>query len=211
MTSPLIVLERAVLLHEHLEVAGIPHALGGALALAFHVEAARGTRDIDLNVTIDPEHPESLFEALPEGLPWTAGDVEQVRRSGQVRLLWPHPDGPPTQPIPVDLFTPQDDFHAVVASRTELVPMLGTTVPIISATDLTIFKALFDRSRDWADIEELLRYGRVDLEEVRQWLVAFVGAEDHRLARLEDISGLVGTPRTEVDVSEVWRKPRLGD
>lgn len=59
-----------------------------------------------------------------------------MRRDGQVPLRWQHPDGPPTQPIPVDLFPPQDVFHEVVA-----VPMLDAVVPILSATDLTTFQA----------------------------------------------------------------------
>lgn len=214
MSSPLLVLERAVLLHQRLEAVGIPHALGGALALAYHVLDARGTNDIDLNVTLDPDDPQPLFEALPEGLPWTSEDVAAVRQTGQVRLYWPHSDGPPTQPIPVDLFLPQHDFHGVVADRTELVPMLESTVPIISATDLTIFKALFSRAKDWADIEELLRYGRVDVDDVRHWLHQLVGDDDPRLDRLAELVQLVSEPAKDVPVAaELFgrRKPRLGD
>lgn len=59
-----------------------------------------------------------------------------MRRDGQVPLRWPLPDGSPTQPIPVDLFLPQDVFHEVVA-----VPLLDVVVPILSATDLTTFQA----------------------------------------------------------------------
>lgn len=133
MTSPLLVLERAVLLHDRLTAAGIPHALGGALALAYHVQDPRGTNDIGLNVTVDPDAPQPLFDALPDDLPWTTADLVEVRETGQVRLYWPHPAGGATAPIPVDLFLPQHAFHDVVAARTELVPMLDTTVPIISA------------------------------------------------------------------------------
>lgn len=213
MSSPLLVLERAVLLHQVLDQARISHALGGALALAYHVQEPRGTNDIDLNVSLDPEQPEPLFAALPAGLPWTEADVESVRRTGQVRLYWPHPDGPVTPPIPVDLFLPQHDFHAVVAGRTERVAMLDTRVPIISATDLTIFKALFSRAKDWADIEELLRYGSVDAAEVRQWLVTLVGADDPRLSRLESAASAARTPHQEIVAADLFHlsKRRLGD
>ena len=213
MTSPLIVLERAVLLHEHFDAAGIAHALGGALALAYHVQDARGTSDIDVNVTCDAERASRVFSVLPMGLPWTSSDVAEVARTGQIRLLWPHPDGAPTQPIPVDLFFPQHDFHAVVASRTEVVAMLATTVPIISATDLTIFKCLFDRSKDWPDIEELLRFGRVDVPEVESWLVTLLGEDDPRLGRLATLVESTGAPRPQVSTAELFgrRKPRLGD
>ena len=213
MSSPLLVLERAVLLHEALDAAGIPHALGGALALAYHIEDPRGTNDIDLNVTIDADAPGPLFAALPRELPWSQTDIDEVRRLGQVRLYWPHPDGPPTQPTPVDLFLPQDEFHAVVAGRTRRVPMLETTVPIISATDLTIFKALFSRSKDWVDIEELLRYGEVDTAEVERWLCQLLG-EDPRLARFRELVEQARQPTRDVPVAAVLfgrRKPRLGD
>ena len=181
--SPLLVLERALAVHHSLDAAGVPHALGGALALAYHVEEARATRDLDLNVTADPARPAELFRALPQGVPWGKGDVRAVRSTGQVRLLWPHPDGQP--PIPLDLFFPQHAFHATVMTRTELVVMLDDTIPIISATDLTVFKMLFDRRKDWADIEELLRFGKVDVAEARRWLTALVGQDDPRQRTLD--------------------------
>lgn len=183
--SPLIVLERAVDVHRRLDRARIAHAIGGALALAYHVAQARATNDIDLNVTADPKHPRPLFELLPPDVPWTARDLTAVRRDGQVRLLWPLPDGGPA--IPLDLFFPQHALHDAVATRAELVPMLDATVPILSATDLLVFKALFDRRKDWADIEELVRFGKPDVEEARRWLVTIVGTTDRRLAKLAEI------------------------
>ncbi len=184
-TSPLIVLERAVELHRRLDRAGVSHAIGGALALAYHVAQARATNDIDLNVGVDPRQAKSLFELLPADVPWTARDVTAVKRDGQVRLLWPLPEVGPA--IPLDLFFPQHALHDAIAERAELVPMLDATVPILSATDLLVFKALFDRRKDWADIEELLRFGKPDIDEATGWLVNIVGLEDPRLAKLAEI------------------------
>lgn len=186
--SPLIVLQRAVLVHELLTAAAIPHALGGALALAYHVRQARATNDIDMNVTADPDEPERVLRLLP--VPWTPADAAMVRTNGQVRLLWSHPDG--LAPIPLDLFFPQHAFHDVVRRRAQLVPMLDAVVPILSATDLTVFKALFDRRKDWADIEELVRFGSVDLVEVRRWLAELVGSEDRRFGELAAVVADVG-------------------
>jgi len=180
--SPLIVLERALEVHRRLDAAAVPHALGGALALAYHVHEARATRDIDLNVSADPQHPERVFHALPGDVPWSDADVRSVNADGQVRLWWPHPDGQPA--IPLDLFFPQHEFHAVAMSRLEVVAMLDATIPIVSATDLMVFKMLFDRRKDWADIEELVRFGKVDVEEAERWLTAIVGPEDPRHATL---------------------------
>lgn len=185
-TSPLIVLERAVQVHHRLERAGVLHAIGGALALGYHVAQARATSDIDLNVSADPSRPEELFALLPPDVPWSDADIKTVRTTGQVRLRWPLPDesGPP---IPLDLFFPQHAFHDVVAGRVEWVAMLDTSVPILSATDLLVFKALFSRRKDWADIEELVRHGKPDLPEVRVWLTTLVGGDDERLRTLAEI------------------------
>lgn len=114
------------------------------------------------------------------GLQWSELDVVHARRDGQVRLHWVEVGLPVT---PVDVFLPQHEFHAVAASRVETVPLLDARVPILSATDLTVFKALFDRLKDWADIEELLRYGHVGRREVVPWLTEVVGGEDDRVQR----------------------------
>ncbi|MBV9485572.1 MAG: hypothetical protein JO246_05895 [Frankiaceae bacterium] len=188
--SPLIVLERAVDVHRRLDRAGIRHAIGGALALAYHVSQARATNDIDLNVSADPKKPQRVFDVLPDDVPWTKADVATVRSDGQVRLRWPVPDAGP--PIPLDLFFPQHALHDAIDSRAELVPMLDASVPILSATDLLVFKALFDRRKDWADIEELLRFGKVDVAEAGSWLEEIVGGADRRLGKLAEIVAEVG-------------------
>lgn len=212
MSSPLL-LERTVGIHEALERAGFDHAVGGALALGYHVEEPRATRDIDLNVSADPGRPQALFASLPSGIRWTEVDLERVMRDGQVRLFWPRPDddGPPT---PVDLFLPQHELHAVVAARAEWVPMLDTRVPIVSATDLTIFKSLFSRPKDWVDIEALLRFGKVDVPDVLRWLSDIVGSDDGRVSRLIALVQETQRPAKDVPVAAVLfrrRKPRLGE
>lgn len=205
MTSALLVLERAVRLSRTLHVAGVPHALGGALCLAFHVRDPRATNDIDVNVTADPRRPEDVLRVLPPDVRWDESDVRRARADGQVRLHWVDAGAPTT---PVDLFLPQHEFHAVAASRTERVPLLDADVPILSATDLAVFKALFDRLKDWADIEELLRYGEVDRAEVVHWLSAVVGADDDRVARFAAVTARVDAGGPEPTAAEVFgRRP----
>ena len=65
--------------------------------------------------------------------------------------------------------------------------MLGTPVPILTATDLVVFKMLFDRRKDWADIEELLRFGSPNVDEARGWLVRLVGPHDPRERKLDEL------------------------
>ena len=46
--------DKIVTLHRSLEAAGVPHAFGGALALAWCTQRARGTVDIDVNIFLAP-------------------------------------------------------------------------------------------------------------------------------------------------------------
>ncbi len=177
MTEPTI-LRRLVAISDGLTAAGLSHAFGGAIALAFHVQEPRATSDIDVNISTDD--PETAFRAMPSAVGWDLGDLERCRRDGQVRLFWVE------EPFrtPVDVFLPQSDLHVELDRQAQLVDVLGRQVRILTATHLTVFKALFDRTKDWADIEAMLANGQVDVRRVREWLGRLVGEDDDRLARL---------------------------
>jgi hypothetical protein len=168
--------ERVVAFETALCDAHVPHAFGGALALAYHIAEPRGTRDIDVNVFVDADQARSILELLPADVRWTDADLELIERDGQVRLFW--------DDTPVDLFFATHRFHRHARSHVEEVPFDGISIPILSATDLTVFKAFFDRTRDWADIEAMLDAGTVDAHTALGWLVDVVGGDDHRVSRL---------------------------
>lgn len=172
-------LEKVLRLHAALAAAGIGHAFGGALALALHVEQPRGTADIDVNVHLPTDRAAEVLATLPEGVARSATDVTTVERDGQVRLWWGR--------TPVDLFFPQHLLHRVVAGRTVRMPLGDTEVPVLSATDLTTFKALFNRTKDWADIEEMVAFGSPDVAESLAWLAEILGPDDPRLERLRAV------------------------
>lgn len=46
--------QRLLAVHDALDAAELPHAFGGAIALAYCTEEPRGTRDLDVNVFVDP-------------------------------------------------------------------------------------------------------------------------------------------------------------
>ena len=48
------IVEQILAIHGALGDARLPHAFGGALALAWCTQRARGTIDIDVNVFVDP-------------------------------------------------------------------------------------------------------------------------------------------------------------
>jgi len=162
-----------------LTATGVPHAFGGALALAFHIAEPRGTRDIDLNIFVPTSDAQEALESLPKEVPWTGSDVEEIERNGQVRLFW--------DDTPLDLFFMTHAFHENAASHTELVPFAGRTIPILAADDLAVFKAFFDRTKDWADIEAMIDAGSLDVHVVLGWLVDLLGGDDHRVARLRGL------------------------
>ena len=58
--------QRLLAIHEALTGGGIPHAFGGAIALAYCTEEPRGTRDLDVNVFVEPAAAESVL-AAPRG------------------------------------------------------------------------------------------------------------------------------------------------
>lgn len=178
------VLQRLIAVHQHLAAAGFDQAVGGALALSQHVSPPRGTADIDLNITADPAHPVRLLAALPREVEVHAGAAEQLQSSGQVRLWWRSP----TLATPVDLFLPQHPtFHHLVVERAEPTDFLGTEIKTITATDLMVFKMLCNRRKDWADLESMLRCDAGDTAEAAEWVASILGADDRRLAQLQEI------------------------
>lgn len=166
-------------LHTSLDRAKIPHAFGGALALAYHIEEPRATRDVDVNVFVPVDQVQTVFAALPEGVAHSPADERRVRHDGQVRLFWGE--------TPVDLFFSTDRFHDVAGEHRVLVPLAGKRIPVLDATELTVFKAFFNRTKDWADIEEMAACGTLDATVAVEWLDSLLGPDDPRTARLRGI------------------------
>ena len=180
---PLALDEKVVALAHALTTASIPHAFGGALALGYYA-APRGTHDIDLNIFVSVAHGERVLETLAElGVAATGtSTVREVRERGQVRVYWEH--------TPLDLFFSYDPLHVRCAERARRVPFGdGVTLAILSAEDLTIFKVIFDRTKDWSDIEEMLYALGADFDTAYAllWLRRILEDKDARLPRIEEL------------------------
>jgi hypothetical protein len=176
------IIEKILSLHRSLRAAGIPHAFGGALALAWCTQQARGTVDIDVNLFVDPSEVTEVLGSLPEEVAWSDDDVELIRRDGQARIWWDR--------TPVDVFFNTTEFHARAASRARTEAFAGEDVPFLACGDLAVFKAFFNRTKDWADLEAMAEAGALDAPVVLGVLVSYLGAEDERVARLRSISQL---------------------
>jgi hypothetical protein len=171
--------QRLLEIHDALSAAGLPHAFGGAIALAYCTGEPRGTRDLDVNVFVAPERAAEALAALPAGVAVSEAEIEQARREGQVRLWW--------EETPVDVFLDVHQFHAEVASSVREVPFMDREIPTVDCTALAVFKALFDRTRDWGDIEEMLAVGSLDLPRACAWLRHFQGSDSPAASKLTDL------------------------
>jgi hypothetical protein len=170
--------QRLVALHRALTSADLPHALGGAIALAYWTQEPRGTRDLDVNVFVPAVEAPRVLDALPDGVAQPDGTAQRLARDGQIRLWW--------DDTPVDLFLVYARIHADAAAHARRVPFAGTEIPVLGPVELAAFKAMFDRTRDWADIEAMLAAGTLDVAALETALRLLVGPEDARLGRLAE-------------------------
>ncbi len=172
--------EKIVALHEALDGAALPHAFGGALALAWCTGQARGTIDIDINVFAGVEQTDTVFAALPKAVRHSKQDLSVAKRDGQVRLWWDR--------TPVDLFLNTTEFHADVATRTRWESFAGHRIPFLSCNDIAVFKAFFNRTKDWADLEEMVAAGTLDTARVTAVLIDYLGVDDERIGKLQGLT-----------------------
>ncbi len=168
--------EAIVELYDALVDADIAHAFGGALALAWCTRDPRATNDVDLNVFVGTDELARVLAALPDSIEVTDHDVDVLDRDGQQRLYW--------EDLPVDVFLNTTSFHEDVARRVVHHPFLGRSMPFLSPEDLAVFKAFFNRPKDWLDLAEMASAGSIDGDAVLGVVVRLLGPDDERVARL---------------------------
>lgn len=167
--------ERIIAIGRSLDASGVPWAIGGAIALAYATEEPRATRDIDLNVFVAGGAAAEVFAALPEGVRHGPSDITTAGREGQVRLWW--------DDTPVDVFFAEAPFHLTVDGRCRRVPFGPIEIRVLAAEDLAVFKAMFDRPKDWVDIATMAEAGSIDLDLAAERLGTLLG-DDPRVDRL---------------------------
>jgi len=159
-------------------LSGVPHAFGGALALAYYAEP-RATIDIDLNVFVPPERFSEVATPLAQlgaavDNPTTAALVSS---DGQARVMW--------DATPIDLFFSYDPFHEAAGAARKLVPFGGATISILAAEHLIVCKVVFNRLKDWVDIDSILvNDAELDVAEVLRWVARIAGDVDQRYNRI---------------------------
>jgi hypothetical protein len=166
-------------LHDSLTAAGLPHAFGGAIALAYCTEEPRGTRDLDVNIFTDSSQAKTALAALPERVSVAAADCETVVREGQTRLWW--------DDTPIDVFLNNHPLHDAVAAGVIWVPLDEREIPVLDCASLVVFKALFNRTRDWADIEAVAERSPRHIDQAASTIAELLGTQDPIYDRLSSL------------------------
>jgi hypothetical protein len=169
-----------------LEHANIPYAIGGALALTMH-GYVRATHDVDLNVFCEPEGLPRVLTVLERlGLKF---DARQAAREAETEGWFTAWDGA----VAVDLFVPSIDFSwEALRSRVNL-DFLGAPAWFLSAEALCVFKLLFFRTKDLADLEQLVLASKaINHAAVRATISQLMGEDDPRCRAWDDVVARFG-------------------
>jgi hypothetical protein len=171
--------QRLLAVHQALTRSNLSHAFGGAIALAYCTEEPRGTRDLDVNIFSEPKDAATVLGSLPDEVTVGPTDIERAEREGQVRIWWGD--------TPIDVFLNVHELHEQFAREVRWVAFEGQTIPVLECTALIVFKALFNRTRGWADIEAIVETDAGDVPQAIAWLKDLLGPEDSIPERLASL------------------------
>jgi hypothetical protein len=163
--------------HELLESMRVTHQFGGAIALAWY-RNPRATTDIDLNLTVQPSRADPVLGALTHlGVTVSELDGATIKRDGQARLDWGGSY--------LDVFFATLEFHYEMARHQRLVQFGPMQIPILAPEHLVVCKAIFNRPKDWVDIEAMVAWGtEIDREDALGWVAALLGDQSEQFSRL---------------------------
>ena len=102
------------------------------------------------------------------GVTVTPEDRAAIALDGQARLDW--------EGSYLDVFFATMDLHLEMAERSRLVHFGPVDIPILSPEHLIVCKAVYDRPKDWLDIEEMVRWGTaIEADETLGWVAKHFG------------------------------------
>ena len=170
----------ALRLASSLDGAGIPYAIGGALAFGLWGDP-RGTHDVDINLFVSHEELDRALDVLESaGLQIDRQAAHEADQGGDVIIGW-------CSGMRVDLFTPSIPFAWEAMSRVVRVTSPQGEAAYLSAESIAVFKLMFFRPKDLLDVEKLIEVqgDSLDLQYIRSSLVAMMGEDDERTKALD--------------------------
>jgi hypothetical protein len=176
------IVEVALEVSTYLSSHNCDYAFGGALALGYWA-APRGTIDVDVTLYISPDDPSECVGLLRDaGCDFQRIDVMvSLQEHGFCRVTY--------HGFQLDVFLPTIAFYEHARLRRRRVSLEGQPVMIWDPETLCVFKMMFFRRKDVADVEQILRVQGNKLD--RQWVVDRVvemyGARDPRVTRWREL------------------------
>ncbi len=181
-SSPLNAATVARRLAEQLRSRGQEYALGGAIALGYWGEP-RGTVNVNVTLFLPPERPSECVWLLQDiGCEFAAVKAaESLREHGFCRVTFAGVD--------VDVFLPLVPFYEAARARRRRVELGDQPIMVWDAESLAVFKMMFFRRKDLADIEQILRTQGAQFDRlwVREQLAEMYGTRDPRLSAWDDL------------------------
>ena len=175
------VFEAALQIAAALQRAEVSYCLGGAIAYGQY-GIPRATKDVDVNIFLDPPELDPALEALREiGVEIPNNAKEEAETEGLVVAHWGG--------YRIDLFTPSIPFSSE-AERTKKHFKFGEQGAwFLSAEALSVFKLLFFRGKDLVDLERLYAVmgNDLDVAYIRSKMVDMMGEDDERVSAWDKI------------------------
>ena len=176
------VVEVARRLASSLDALGCEYAFGGAIALGFWT-SPRGTLDVDITLFLPVDQPSACIRVLQQiGCEVNASVATQSlveHAYCQVALAGRR----------VDVFLPLIPFYEEARQRRKIVPLVEQPIFIWDAATLCVFKMMFFRRKDIADVEQILQthLAPADREWVLEKLMDLYGGRDPRVAEWHEL------------------------
>lgn len=180
--SPPPVAEVAATLAERLEQAGCDYALGGAIALACWAEP-RGTVDVDVSLYLSvDQHGETISTLYDVGAEFSAVEARESLSSHgfcRVEFLGRR----------LDVFLPISTIYELARPRRRRMPIGPRDAWVWDAETLCVFKMMFFRRKDLADVEAILRAqgSALDRSWVEHVLLDLYGQRDPRINQWHEL------------------------
>jgi hypothetical protein len=165
-----------------LERRGQDYALGGAIALGYWAQP-RGTLDVDITLFLPSDRPSESVWLLQEiGCELQASAaLASLREHGFCQVQYGGRR--------LDVFLPIIPFYELARARRQRVPLRDGQAFVWDAATLCVFKMMFFRRKDLADVEQVLHAQRERLDRawIRSQLEAIFGTRDPRLAEWDEL------------------------